>query len=689
MASSFDGYRSPIIPQPNQQPPFREQDPRDAHHATSAFPSMSPERRDSRPRAGSFRSDAAPESSRYAPVRASAPINEAVSSAFDHANTQSYGVPPNLVAQITEDVIKRLRTAGIDNSNAPGSGYPQPVRTPSGSTSPSMPSRTVYTPPSPHVKAEHSNSFGSPKQQHMPAFASQSPREPRSPNVPQNGFAEQNQGPNSPLKASSTENAPPLKSQSSRMFFYGDIEPTTLDKIWGPLFDPEGKPTARLSQLLRGLAYHIIEEFEPKETIVVTPRKMTKFYDRFKIDHEPYTWSKFFEAHPEDLSDIYCDLECQHHLVQRLHRHSQTPYVPGLTPLGFAKWMTTMLMAHPEEEVERLQKALMDLPIDNPDASKEQERFPKEVSHYLFLKKTDKRELDRIHNAAKFLDDDEDEDFDRRPTTKSTSTTARNQRFRDHAKSMPAAAAAAAAVPIAIPRASSIERERQPYSNVPREPIIDDSNPPASAPQPVPIERERKPYAVQPGVGKTYDENSTPTMPASSVPNPSTDIPHKPAPTRLSRSSSSATQKSDHHPLPAAQESRHVRSGSMANNGQSPGAAGLGLGARRTRSPGYSDGGYRRSGEDVSDRGDRERDGLGQEKRGDWARRQAEEDIRGFEAQRERERERDRDRERDKFMPDVGSPPKRAFDDDYHRNSGARPVGGAGGPGYEYSGSYR
>ena len=35
-------------------------------------------------------------------------------------------------------------------------------------------------------------------------------------------------------------------------------EGTTLENIWGSLFDKDGEPTARLGQLLRGLAMHIV-----------------------------------------------------------------------------------------------------------------------------------------------------------------------------------------------------------------------------------------------------------------------------------------------------------------------------------------------------------------------------------------------------------------------------------------------
>ena len=38
----------------------------------------------------------------------------------------------------------------------------------------------------------------------------------------------------------------------------GRKEVTTLEKIWGPLFDNDGHSTVRLGQLLRGLAVHIV-----------------------------------------------------------------------------------------------------------------------------------------------------------------------------------------------------------------------------------------------------------------------------------------------------------------------------------------------------------------------------------------------------------------------------------------------
>lgn len=82
---------------------------------------------------------------------------------------------------------------------------------------------------------------------------------------------------------------------------------------------------------------------------------------------------------------MYRDLECQHHLVQA--RNDQKPDIPGLTPVGFERWMTLLIQAHPEEEYRRLQKAVLDIPTSNPD---KKERLPKGISRRLFPQSEDR-----------------------------------------------------------------------------------------------------------------------------------------------------------------------------------------------------------------------------------------------------------------------------------------------------------
>ena len=97
---------------------------------------------------------------------------------------------------------------------------------------------------------------------------------------------------------------------------------------------------------------------------------------------------------------MYRDLKCQHHLVQE--QNNQRPDIPGLTPVGFERWMTLLIQAHPEEEYRRLRKAVLDMPISNPD---KRERFPKEISRRLFPQHEDRGIREHVEYAiAKHAD---------------------------------------------------------------------------------------------------------------------------------------------------------------------------------------------------------------------------------------------------------------------------------------------
>jgi len=157
-------------------------------------------------------------------------------------------------------------------------------------------------------------------------------------------------------------------------------EVTTLERIWQPLFD-QGIPTARLGQFLRGIALHIIEDYEPKSSLVITPSKMLRFFDETKIEDELYPWHLVFGGGmvSASISVMFRRLKCEHHLVQtQLH---EVPNVPGLTPSGFEVFLTCLIQAHPDLEFERLSKAVMNMPISNADYKSE--RFPKELSRRL------------------------------------------------------------------------------------------------------------------------------------------------------------------------------------------------------------------------------------------------------------------------------------------------------------------
>ena len=189
------------------------------------------------------------------------PLSEAVFSALGHTDS-STNVPPELIAQITESVIKQLKSSGLDNGTpAPPNQKPFPPPLPihqpiplsastASTTSPPMHTRNAYTPPSPHCHRDYGG-HGSPEpHSNTPHGAAISPR-----GSPTAQFKDRRvSSPFSPDTDSGYARPKgPTRLSTGR-------DETTLEKIWGQLFDEESNPTPRLGQFLRGLAMHIVCE---------------------------------------------------------------------------------------------------------------------------------------------------------------------------------------------------------------------------------------------------------------------------------------------------------------------------------------------------------------------------------------------------------------------------------------------
>lgn len=188
------------------------------------------------------------------------PISEAVSSALNKADTSNY-VPPELIAQITENVIKQLKTSGLESGTPvpqmsklfpppPPPPIQQPVPLSPSTASASSPpmQRNMYTPPSPHKQQDYPRRESPEFRSTAPQGAPKSPRE-----SPKAQFKERrSSSPYSDCNESGyTRPKGPTRLSTGR-------DETTLEKIWGQLFDEESNATARLGQFLRGLAVHIV-----------------------------------------------------------------------------------------------------------------------------------------------------------------------------------------------------------------------------------------------------------------------------------------------------------------------------------------------------------------------------------------------------------------------------------------------
>ena len=359
-----------------------------------------------------------------------------------------------------------------------------------------------------------------------------------------------------------------------------------------------------------------------------------------------------FDHDTSNISRLYRALECQHHLVQE--RNDERPEIPGLTPVGFERWVTLLIQANPNQEYERLQKAVLDMPISNPDDKKE--RFPKDISRRLFPTIDDRKIQERFERA---VEEHANINLPKNPSSEPPPTVTSN-----HSET------SADAGPSFV--SSNLERERKPYSTIPSESAIDDTNPVQSPPS---LERERKPYSAQPGGGKLYEE----TLKVANTKSARSDsfTSNKPRPV----TASTGVGRSGDLPLP----DYHVNQRASSN-------------VRRQRSPSFvspandfrrSDGdlfGYQSStyqtpsvlGMDGLDDESRRFARDGEMKGPDWARRQADEDTRGYDSPR--------DRLRYGRAGELGGLPRGYMnEEEYYRGGGS---GRGQGSGYDYSQSH-
>ena len=360
---------------------------------------------------------------------------------------------------------------------------------------------------------------------------------------------------------------------------------------------------------------------------------MAEFYGRFRLPVEMWPWDRLFKENAaSELSRVYSELECQHHLVQK--RPGDAPSVPGLTPHGFGRWMMLLILACPDDEVERLQKAVQGLPISNADDAKE--RFPREISRRLFPLSGDAKAVAKVKRA-----------FRVEPSEVSRSSPA-DWSARDQPETSSSAARAGGA--------TVLERDRQPYfasvvDHVGRDDAFSSPSPPivrshgGSPPAPPPaaaaaaaagsapsqearvedensdvdgppqaIERKRNPYTAKPGGGREKPMDAKPPSRARS---------HR-------DSTVSGNGGGGGLEIPGPEGHRHHRTSSTVMPGS----------RRRNRSRPLRSG-YRRSDQDLPLGSDTSEDSRRRHPRdGEWG--------------RDRGRGRDRDRERDRDRDYVG-----------------------------------
>ena len=328
-----EGYRSPPpLDQPYQydQPDSRYPPP-PTHHSTHHHHHDNQEYERVRPQ---NMSSSQSEMYNADPARfnqARQPIDDAVSSAFRGTET-NHAIPPEILNQITStitaNVMQQLKATNLPTpvKTQPAANHVAGGASPSNNGSPPMEHPKVYTPPSPEDQVHPATSpTHRPSQIRVQDMQGRgggraSPAAEQRPTSPQSQAGQADEFDTRDQKAERATRPKGPKRLSTGQ------DPTILEKIWGTLFDDEGQTTVRFGQFLRGIAVHLIEDYEPKQSLVVTSAKMRKFYEATKLPQEIYPWHLVFDDRTSSVSRMYRELEVQHHLIQdKLDETSRTP----------------------------------------------------------------------------------------------------------------------------------------------------------------------------------------------------------------------------------------------------------------------------------------------------------------------------------------------------------------------------
>lgn len=180
-------------------------------------------------------------------------LNDAVSSAVNNADSSAY-LSPDVLSQITATVIQQLKATGLDNLQ--GSGGP-----PSRSQSQQPPYTAPEYPPRPHSESPPTASQRIGSAPNPMASGYENPQSYPAPSA----YASDNRPNTKSSPDASTRRPDSISSQEGQRAERPKppsrdatvVEMTTLEKIWGKLFE-DGKPTKRLGQFLRGIAMHLV-----------------------------------------------------------------------------------------------------------------------------------------------------------------------------------------------------------------------------------------------------------------------------------------------------------------------------------------------------------------------------------------------------------------------------------------------
>ncbi|CRK22768.1 hypothetical protein BN1723_012768 [Verticillium longisporum] len=151
-------------------------------------------------------------------------------------------------------------------------------------------------------------------------------------------------------------------------------------KSMDPAPSPAITPPALMNSMF-GTAYpspppSVIAAFGIPGTDLITPDKMQNFYAKYRVENEEFPLQDAFKPCKnttfERTEYLYQDLDCPYYLSQAVPQAH--PSIPGLTRMGFVKWMTINILAYPDQESRRFALLLPDLAplkVTGPDGTQE------------------------------------------------------------------------------------------------------------------------------------------------------------------------------------------------------------------------------------------------------------------------------------------------------------------------------
>ncbi|OQU94173.1 hypothetical protein CLAIMM_00567 [Cladophialophora immunda] len=113
-------------------------------------------------------------------------------------------------------------------------------------------------------------------------------------------------------------------------------------------------------KMLRNVADYMIEEWEPKQSIVIDTYKMQRFYQDFLVPGDIYPWNMVMDYRTSSISRLWRTFDIEHHYVPTLDLTAR-PDLPALTHRGFTDWMDLTYQVQPEIEAKRLLKIREDI----------------------------------------------------------------------------------------------------------------------------------------------------------------------------------------------------------------------------------------------------------------------------------------------------------------------------------------